>query len=256
MVKEMFDLTGKTALVTGGARGIGRGFAAALAECGARVAVADINAQGARTAAGEIKDTFGVETLGMALDVTSSRAVHRAVRKVANTFGSLDIGVNNAGVAANYSAEELGDKQWNELMKINLDGVFYCCREEGQLMLEAGGGCIVNTASMSASIVNTPQKQSHYNASKAAVVMLTRSLAAEWADRNVRVNCISPGYILTEMNRKPHVVPLHQEWIQRTPMQRLGEVEDLMAAVVYLASPASAFMTGHDLIIDGGYTLW
>ena len=174
----------------------------------------------------------------------------------ANTFGSLDIGVNNAGVAANYSAEELGDKQWNELMKINLDGVFYCCREEGQLMLEAGGGCIENTASMSASIVNTPQKQSHYNASKAAVVMLTRSLAAEWADRNIRVNCISPGYILTEMNRKPHVVPLHQEWIGRTPMQRLGEVEDLMAAVVYLASPASAFMTGHDLIIDGGYALW
>ena len=123
-------------------------------------------------------------------------------------------------------------------------------------MLEAGGGCIVNTASMSASIVNTPQKQSHYNASKAAVVMLTKSLAAEWADRNVRVNCISPGYILTEMNRKPQVVALHQEWIGRTPMQRLGEVEDLMAAVVYLASPASAFMTGHDLIRDGGYTLW
>ena len=109
---------------------------------------------------------------------------------------------------------------------------------------------------MSSSVVDTPQKQSHYNGSKAAVLMLTRSLAAEWADRGVRVNCISPGYILTEMNRKPHVIPLHGTWIEKTPMRRLGEVEDLMAAVVYLASGASSFMTGHDLIIDGGYTLW
>ena len=256
MIKEMFDLSGKVALVTGAARGIGRGFAAALAEYGASVAVADINGGGARAAAAAIRETFGVETMAVTLDVTSSRAVRRAVRKVTDSFGRLDIGVNNAGVASNYGGEELADKQWSELMKINLDGVFYCCREEGQIMLEAGGGCIVNTASMSASIVNTPQKQSHYNASKAAVVMLTKSLAAEWADRGVRVNCISPGYILTEMNRKPHVVELHPAWIERTPMQRLGEVEDLVAAVVYLASSASAFMTGHDLVVDGGYTLW
>jgi NAD(P)-dependent dehydrogenase (short-subunit alcohol dehydrogenase family) len=256
MVREMFDLGGLCAFVTGAARGIGKGYARALAELGASVAVADVNESGARETAEEIRKDFGVETLALGLDVTDSKAVREAVLAVVKTFGSLDIGVNNAGVASNYGGEELTDEQWHSLMRINLDGVFYCCREEGKHMLSRGRGSIINTASMSGSIVNTPQKQAHYNASKAAVVMLTRSLAAEWADRGVRVNCISPGYILTEMNRKPHVVPLHKTWIEKTPMGRLGEVEDLMAAVVYLASRASSFMTGHDFIIDGGYTLW
>jgi NAD(P)-dependent dehydrogenase (short-subunit alcohol dehydrogenase family) len=256
MVREMLDLGGTVALVTGGARGIGKGFARALAEFGASVAVADINAAGSRDTAEEIRRDFGVKTLAVPLDVTDSRAVAGAVESVVKALGGLDIGVNNAGVASNYGGEELTDEQWHSLMRINLDGVFYCCREEGRQMLPKKRGSIINTASMSGSIVNVPQKQAHYNASKAAVVMLTRSLAAEWADRGVRVNCISPGYILTEMNRKPHVIPLHSIWIDKTPMGRLGEVEDLMAAVVYLASRASSFMTGHDFIIDGGYTLW
>lgn len=256
MIREMLDLGGMAALVTGSARGIGKGFARALAEFGASVAVADINDAGARETAEEIRKDFGVRTLAIRLDVTDSASVRDAVEATIKAFGALDIGVNNAGVASNYGGEELTDEQWHSLMRINLDGVFYCCREEGRHMLGRGRGSIVNTASMSGSIVNTPQKQSHYNASKAAVVMLTRSLAAEWAARGVRVNCISPGYILTEMNRKPHVVPLHAAWIEKTPMGRLGQVEDLMAAVVYLASRASAFMTGHDLIVDGGYTLW
>jgi NAD(P)-dependent dehydrogenase (short-subunit alcohol dehydrogenase family) len=252
----MLDLGGATAFVTGAARGIGKGYARALAEFGASVAIADVNEPGARETAEEIRKDFGVKTLALGVDVTDSRAVREALAAVIRAFGALDIGVNNAGVASNYGGEELTDEQWHGLMRINLDGVFYCCREEGKHMLSRGRGSIINTASMSGSIVNTPQKQAHYNASKAAVVMLTRSLAAEWADRGVRVNCISPGYILTEMNRKPHVVPLHATWKEKTPMGRLGEVEDLMAAVVYLASRASAFMTGHDLIIDGGYTLW
>jgi len=256
MVREMFDLRGKVAFVTGAARGIGKGYAQALAEAGAAVAVADVNAEGARSTAEELKESFGVKSLAIELDVTDSAAVRGAVARVVRELGGLHVGVNNAGVAHNAPAEELGDEEWRKLMSINLDGVFYCCREEGAHMLKSGGGSIVNTASMSGSIVNVPQKQAHYNASKAAVVQLTRSLAAEWADRGVRVNSISPGYILTEMNRKPHVVPLHPTWSGMTPMKRLGTVEDLMGALLYLASGASAFTTGHDLIVDGGYTLW
>jgi NAD(P)-dependent dehydrogenase (short-subunit alcohol dehydrogenase family) len=256
MLREKFDLTGRIALVTGAARGIGKGYADALAEFGANIAVGDINEEGAERAAKDIASQWKVETLSVPMDVTSTESVQKAIGTVVKHFGKLDIGVNNAGIASTEAGESITDEVWNRLMDINLKGVFVCCREEAKAMMKTGGGKIINTASMSASIVNTPQKQSHYNTSKAGVVMLTKSLAAEWVEYNIRVNCISPGYILTEMNRRPQVVDLHPAWIERTPMKRLGEVEDLMGAVVYLASDASAYTTGAELICDGGYTLW
>lgn len=256
MIKEKFNLKGKTVFITGAARGIGRGFAQSLAEFGANLVIGDINLEGAQRTASELEEKFGIKAISMPLDVTSTDSVREAISQTVNHFGGLDIAVNNAGIASNEDAENISDDMWDELMNINLRGVFICCREESRVMIERGAGNIINTASMSSLIVNYPQKQSHYNASKAGVVMLTRSLAAEWAEKKIRVNCISPGYILTEMNRREEVKKYHKSWIEMTPMKRLGEVEDLMGAIAFLASDASSFMTGHNLVIDGGFTLW
>ena len=256
MLKEKFDLTGRVALVTGSARGIGRGYSEALAEYGATTVIADINGEGAEKTAKEIGSRFATESSALEMDVTRTDSVRKAVQETVARYGRLDIAVNNAGVSDTVAAEEMSDATWDRLMSINLRGVFICCREEARAMRVSGGGSIINTASMSALVVNHPQKQAHYNASKAGVVMFTRSVAAEWIGDGIRVNCISPGYIMTEMNRRPQVQELHPFWIERTPIGRLGEVEDLMGAVVFLAADASAFMTGHNLVIDGGYTLW
>jgi NAD(P)-dependent dehydrogenase (short-subunit alcohol dehydrogenase family) len=256
MRKEMFSLEGKRAFITGAARGIGRGFAEALAEYGASVMIADILEEAAAQTAADIQKKYKVTAGAVRVDVTVEEEVDAATQQAVSLLGGLDIAINNAGIAQNVAAEEMDLEQWERMMRTNTTGVFLCCRAEAKKMLAQGSGSIINTASMSASIVNTPQKQAHYNASKAGVVMLTKSMAAEWAPRGVRVNCISPGYILTEMNKKEHVKKLHPVWTEKTPVGRLGTVEDLQGAAVYLASEASNFMTGHNLIIDGGYTLW
>lgn len=252
-ILDRFSLTGKTALVTGAGQGIGQAYAMALAEAGAHVAIVDINPQTAAAVASDVQ-ALGVRSLALTVDVRDSAQVDAMVERVVSEWGRLDIGVNNAGIGSWAAGEEMSDEQWRSVIAINLDAVFYCCRAEGRVMLAQGYGKIINTASMSARIVNRPQKQVSYNASKAGVVHLTHSLATEWAARGVRVNCISPGYTRTSL--VDQVADLVPGWVADTPMGRMAETSDLQGALVYLASPASDFVTGHELVVDGGFTLW
>lgn len=252
-ILDRFSLAGKTALVTGAGQGIGQAYAMALAEAGADVAIIDINGQTAAAVAADVRG-LGARSLALTVDVRDSAHVDGMVERIVSEWGRLDIGVNNAGIGSWAAGEEMSDEQWRSVIALNLDAVFYCCRAEGRVMLAQGYGKIVNTASMSARIVNRPQKQVSYNASKAGVVHLTHSLATEWAARGVRVNCISPGYTRTSL--VDQVADLIPGWLADTPMGRMAETSDLQGALVYLASPASDFVTGHELVVDGGFTLW
>lgn len=258
-ILERFRLDGCVALVTGGGRGIGRAFAHALGEAGAAVAVDDKVGESAEGVAHELSQK-GIDAIAIMADVSLPDQVERMVGEVIKKWGKLTIGVNNAGVSNWTAAEEVSLENWNDMNDTNLKGVFLCAQAEGKLMISAGYGKIINTASMSGSIVNTPQKQVVYNTTKAAVVHLTRSLAAEWAVHGIRVNSISPGYTQTPMVLDLMSTPSGQEtgrqWMERTPLGCMADVTDLQGAVVYLASKASDFMTGHDMVIDGGYCVW
>jgi 2-epi-5-epi-valiolone dehydrogenase / demethylgadusol O-methyltransferase len=255
-ILERMRLDGRRALVTGAGQGIGRAFAHALGEAGARVAVVDLDAARADAVAAELTSK-GVEAVGLDADVAADGAAEACVGAVVERFGGLEIAVNNAGVNRNSAAEDTPPEEWDEVFRLNARAVFLGCQAQARTMLAAGYGKIVNTASMASLIVPHPQKQAAYNASKAAVVTLTRTLAAEWADRGVRVNCISPGIIRTALiDGNPELAPLVEEWVTQIPAGRLGEVTDLQAAIVYLACEASDYMTGHNLAIEGGQTLW
>lgn len=258
-ILERFRLDGRIALVTGGGQGIGRGFAHALGEAGAKVAVVDIALDKAEDVAHELA-LKGIDALALAADVTQEEQVEAMVAAVVKQWGGLTIGVNNAGIGLWQDAETMTLEQWNRVINLDLTAVWLCAKVEAKLMLPVGYGKIINTASMSGSIVNTPQNQSAYNTAKAGVIHLTRSLAAEWAKRGVRVNCISPGYTRTQLVedllKTPQGQAMTPEWMRLTPMGRFAEVTDLQGAAVYLACEASDFMTGHDVVIDGGYAAW
>ena len=258
-ILERFRLDGRVALVTGGGQGIGRAFAHALGEAGAAVAVVDIALERAETVASELA-AKGVDATAIKTDVTQPEQVQAMVDTIMKRWGTITVGVNNAGMGQWIAAEEMSEADWDRMLDLNLKAVFLCAQAEARLMLKAGYGKIINTASMSASIVNTPQNQAHYNVSKAGVLHLTRSLAAEWAARGVRVNSISPGYTRTSLVEDLLQTPAGKEvmprWMSMTPMGRMAEVTDLQGAVVFLASEVSDFMTGSDVIIDGGYCAW
>lgn len=249
---SLFDLSGKKALVTGGAVGIGRGCAVALARAGADVAIVDVDEPTGEKTAAEIQ-ALGRSSLFVACDVTRQDRVREMVDEVVRAFGRLDIGVNNAGIGILGADEEFEKRDWDRVIDVNLTGEYLCAQAEAQQLLRQApvGGKIINIASMSATISNC---NAAYNASKAGVVQMTRMLAAEWGRFNINVNCISPSYVLTPMHASTPVA-VRARIRELTPMGHVERPEDLHGAVIFLASSASNFVTGHDLIVDGGHTL-
>ena len=253
-VLDRFRLDGQVAVVTGATRGLGRGFATALAEAGAKVVVV-----GRDDALGDevVKDLEGrgTEAVYVHADITVPSEVERILERTLETFGQVDILVNNAGTCVHAPALEVTAEDWKSVMTTNVDALWTCSRVFGKQLTEQGHGSIVNIGSISAMIVNRPQWQPGYNASKAAVHQLTKSLAAEWAPYGVRVNALAPGYVKTDM--APVDEPqFRRMWIEDAAMQRYASVEEISPLVVFLASDAASFMTGSVLVADGGYTLF
>ncbi len=257
MYLERLRLDGRVALVTGGASGIGLACVEALAELGATVIAADLGEAVLETARRALA-AKGREIFGVVMDVTDVARVSEVADEVVATHGRVDILVNNAGIArSEIAAEDMEDERWLNVVDVNLNGTFWCARAFGRHMLAQGSGAIVNVGSMSGFIVNRPQGQAHYNASKAAVHHLTKSLAAEWGPRGVRVNAVAPTYIATPLNAfADREAPMFKRWIDGTPMGRLGEPEEVASVVAFLASDAASLMTGAIVLTDGGYTLW
>jgi NAD(P)-dependent dehydrogenase (short-subunit alcohol dehydrogenase family) len=253
MYLQKYDLTGRTAVVTGGGQGIGFACAQALGEAGARVVIAEKIAERAGNAVAQLA-ALNIDAVGETIDVTDSASVEALAEK----FGDTGILVNNAGIAlSNVRAEDTSDAHWRLHMAVNLDGVFYCCRSFGKRMLANGRGSIVNIGSMSGFIVNKPQEQAFYNASKAAVHHLTKSLAAEWGTRGVRVNAVAPTYIETPLTKfGMENKAMADIWLEMTPMRRVGQPEEIASVVLFLASDASSLLTGSIVVADGGYTCW
>lgn len=250
---EKFMLSGKKTIITGGAKGIGKSVAVSFAQAGADVAIIDIDIEKAWNVVKEI-EKYGIKAIAVKTDVAKPDEVNNMVISVLNSFKTIDVLFNNAGICINENAEDMLLPSWEKVIDVNLTGVFLVAQAVGRIMIKNKKGSIINTASMSGHIVNNPQPQCAYNTSKAGVIQLTKSLAVEWAKYNVRVNSISPGYISTEMtlSAKQWI----STWIENTPMKRMGLPEELNGAVIYLASDASTFTTGTDLIIDGAHTCW
>ncbi|MBL8703140.1 MAG: SDR family oxidoreductase [Alphaproteobacteria bacterium] len=252
MYREKFDLAGRIAVVTGAAQGIGFAIATALAEHGALVVIADRDARLGAEAAQKLKGAVFAQ-----LDVTDREAVRRLADDLVARHGKVDILVNNAGIARNSPAVETPESEWREVMDINLNGVWWCCQAFGRHMVARRSGAIVNIGSMSGLIANKPQPQAPYNASKAAVHMLTKSLATEWAGHGVRVNAVAPGYIGTELTKRGLSNPVWKKtWLEMTPTGRVGEPEEVAATVLFLATDAASYVTGSIVSVDGGYTSW
>ncbi|WP_328995914.1 SDR family oxidoreductase [Kribbella sp. NBC_01245] len=254
-VLEAFSLRGRTAIVTGGYRGLGFAFARGLAEAGADVVIGARDEAASVAAAEALATETGRTVVGTALDVADPESAERVVATALETTGRLDILVNNAGACIHKPSLEVPIEEWREVFDTNVHGLWLMCQAAGRHFAEQGAGNIVNIGSISALIVNRPQWQPAYNASKAAVHQLTKSLAAEWAPLGIRVNAVAPGYVKTEMAPvdDPQFKP---RWIDDAPMQRYALPEEIAPTVVYLASDASSFMTGSVVTIDGGYTLF
>ncbi|GAB7325227.1 hypothetical protein MBLNU13_g09296t1 [Cladosporium sp. NU13] len=254
-VLSHFSLSGKVATVTGGARGIGLEVVRALAEAGASVALIYTSSKDATQTAEAISNATGQKVVAYQSDVRSKATITATIEQVAKDFGKLDICVANAGIAAHHDSLSYDEEDWHEMMRVNLDGAMFTAQAAGNVFKRQGpgAGSMIFTASVSALLVNVPQKQSAYNASKAAVVHLAKCLAVEWTEF-ARVNCISPGFIATDM-LSVHPQEWREKWFQMIPGGRLCDPAELKGAYVFLASDASSYMTGANVVIDGGYTL-
>lgn len=251
----LFALTGRVALVTGAASGIGAGIARGIASSGAAVGCLDLRPDGVAETVAAIEAAGGT-AVGLEADVTDDVSMAAAVDHLQDRLGPLSAAVNCAGVHDSAPAESMSRQQWQRLIDVNLTGVFASCQAEGRAMMAAGGGAIVNISSISARIVNRGLDQVHYNASKAAVTHLSRSLALEWVEHGVRVNVLSPGYTVTPLSRAAADHTPIDSYLDQIPMGRMGRVRELVGPSVFLLSDASSYCTGTDLVVDGGATLW
>ena len=256
MYLDRFKLAGRTAFITGGGRGIGLASAEALLEAGAAVVISDHDPAVLDSGRAALADKgYTVDTVQ--LDVTKPDGVGRAAAEANAKHGAIDILVANAGIAwPDTGAESMPDEAWLKVVDVDLNGVYWSCREFGRAMLTRGRGSIVTLGSMSGVISNKPQRQAHYNAAKAGVHHLTRSLAGEWAERGVRVNCVAPTYVDTPMSRGGFDQPMFKTWMEMTPMNRVARADEIAATILFLASDAASAMTGTVMLVDCGYTIW
>jgi len=250
-----FRIDGRTALVTGGASGIGLAIATGIAEQGGAVGLLDRAGAALDDAVAQI-ESVGGRALALEGDVTDRGSLDDAVARAEAELGELTLAVNAAGIANAAAAEDMPLEQWSTLYDVDVTGVFLSCQAEAAVMLEHGRGSIVNIASMSGTIVNRGLQQAHYNSAKAAVVHLSRSLAVEWSERGIRVNSLSPGYTATPMNSRPEMIDRMRMFAEQVPMQRVAEPSEMAGPAVFLLSDAATYVTGIDLIADGGHTAW
>lgn len=252
---EKMRLNGKKIFVTGGARGIGKSLVTALAEAGADIAIVDVDLEEAKKVAEEIEKKHCNKMIAIRADITKPEEVNEMMEIILKEFGRLDVAFCNAGIGHTVPIEEDNIKDWSKVIHVNLTGTFLTAQAAGKVMIKQGGGSIINTASMSAHITNIPQKECSYAASKAGVIAMSRNMAVEWAEKNVRVNTISPGYVATEMTLNDSTLaPLIGQWENLIPVHRMAKPEELQGVAVYLASDTSSYTTGADFRIDGAYT--
>jgi NAD(P)-dependent dehydrogenase (short-subunit alcohol dehydrogenase family) len=253
VTQQLFDIANRVAVVTGGGRGLGAALAQGLAEAGARLVIGDQHAETAEACAAQIRGRGGVAAAA-GCDITNPAQVQALCDMALHRFGSLDVLVNNAGINIPKPAEDLQLDEWNRIIGVNLTGTFICCQAAGKIMLQQGAGCIINICSVHGHVGSYVHKAAAYNASKAAVVNLTRSLALEWGERGVRVNGISPGPLRTELMATRLADPEYlRKSMERLALKRVGVPEDVVGTALFLASPAAAWITGQILAVDGGW---
>jgi len=252
---DLFAVTEKNVVITGGGQGLGRTMALGLAQRGANIAIVDINAETAETTSAEVQG-LGVRSMAIKADLTDERLAKHAITTITDQWGTIDVLINNAGMAVFGPAEEMSLDDFKSVFEIDVFAMFTCSKAAFGPMAAKKQGNIINISSICGMVVTVPQKYATYNSAKAGVNLLTKSLAVEWAPFNIRVNGIAPGYMLTPPVRalKAEDPERYEFWMSRIPMERAGEPEELVGTVVYLASEASAYMTGNVIVIDGGYT--
>ncbi len=254
LLDNRFNLAGKSAFVTGGAQGLGKCICETFAQCGVNIAVVDKKEAEAKALAEDLGRAYSVKTLGIGIDVQDPVQVDMMASMVLDSFGSIEIAVNNAGITAHSDILSLTPELLRSICNVNITGAMLTAQAAARIMLASKiKGSIINTVSISARIINKPQKNAVYSISKAGLLHMTKSMAVELAPSGIRVNSVSPGFMATGMIKDS---PYLEEWMELTPMRKIAETESIVGAYLYLAGDMSMFTTGCDIVVDGGYTCW